>query len=144
MGQTCFYISIPIDEFHALLETPEEALGALETSLEQPDQRARAALLLPLLNLVLEVLEYDPDQLDEGDDEGAEGGGAEVEADQAVEGAQHGAHPNAILDRTQYKPKVMSDVCTLSLAKYQPATAPAITRCWHAMANCVSHRNPNM
>ena len=97
LGQTCFYVGIPVDEFHAFLETPEEALGALETRLEQPDQRARAALLLPLLNLVLEVLEYDPDQLDEGDDEGAEGGGAEVEDGGGPEGAGEGVPQVALL-----------------------------------------------
>ena len=28
--------------------------------------------------------------------------------------------------------------------KYQPATLPAMTRCWQATQNWVSHRNPNM
>ena len=95
MEFTCLNIRIYVDELHALFKAPEHTLGTLEESLEDVDERPAAPLLLPVLHLVLEVLEHDPDHLDDGDDEGAKGSGAQVKAKEAIEGAQDGAHSHA-------------------------------------------------
>ena len=97
MRLTCLNVCIYVDELHALFKAPEHTLGTFEKCLEEVDERPAAALLLPVLHLVLQVLEDDPDHLDDGDDEGAKGGGAQVEAKEAIEGAQDGAHPHAAL-----------------------------------------------
>ena len=97
MKFTCLNVCIDVDELHALFKAPEHALGTLEDRFEDVDEGSAAPFLLPVLHLVLEVLEHDPDHLDDGDDEGAKGGGAQVEAEEAIEGAQDGAHPHTAL-----------------------------------------------
>ena len=97
MKSTCLNVCIYVDELHALFKAPEHTLGTLEKSLEEVDERPAAAFLLPVLHLVLEVLEHDPDHLDDGDDEGAKGSGAQVKTEEPIEGAQDGAHPHTAL-----------------------------------------------
>ena len=94
---TCLNVCIDVDELHAFLKAPKHTLGARKSSLEDVEEGPTAPLLLPVLHLVLQVLEDDPDHLDDGNDEGAKGGGAQVEAKEAIEGAQDGAHPHAAL-----------------------------------------------
>ena len=94
MKSTCLNVCIYVDELHALFKAPEHTLGTLEDRLEDVDEGPAAPFLLPVLHLVLQVLEHDPDHLDDGDDEGAEGGSAQVEAEETIEGAQDGAHPH--------------------------------------------------
>ena len=97
MKSTCLNVCIDVDELHALFKAPEHTLGTFEKSLEEVDEGPAAALLLPVLHLVLQVLEHDPDHLDDGDDEGAKGSGAQVKAKEAIEGAQDGAHTHTAL-----------------------------------------------
>ena len=94
---TCLNVCVYVDELHALFKAPEHTLGTGEKSLEDVDERPVAPLLLPVLHLVLQVLEHDPDHLDDGNDEAAKGSGAQVEAKEAIEGAQDGAHSYAAL-----------------------------------------------
>ena len=84
---TCLNVGIYVDELHALFKAPEHTLSTAEKCLEEIDERPVAALLLPVLHLVLKVLEHYPDHLDDGDDEGAKGGGAQVKAKEAIESA---------------------------------------------------------
>lgn len=97
MRLTCLNVCIYVDELHALFKAPEHTLGTFEKCLEEVDERPVAALLLPVLHLVLQVLEHDPDHLDDGDDEAAKGGGAQVKAQEAIEGAHDGAHSHTAL-----------------------------------------------
>ena len=97
MKSTCLNVCIYVDELHTLFKAPEHTLSTFEERLEDVDEGPAATLLLPVLHLVLEVLEHDPDHLDDGDDEGAKGSGAQVKTEEPIEGAQDGAHPHTAL-----------------------------------------------
>ena len=97
MKSTCLNVCIYVDELHALFKAPEHTLGTFEERLEDVDEGPTAPFLLPVLHLVLQVLEHDPDHLDDGDDEGAKGSGAQVKTEEPIEGAQDGAHSHAAL-----------------------------------------------
>ena len=58
------------------------------------------SLNLVFLDDVLHVHEDDPDQLDEGDDEGAKGRGPEVVTQQSPAGSQDGVETNTALVST--------------------------------------------
>ena len=51
MGQTCFYVGIPVDESHELLEAPEAALAETDNALGE-------VIVVPTFGFLLDVLDY--------------------------------------------------------------------------------------
>ena len=127
---TCLNVGVSVDEFHAFLKAPEATLGTLEEGLEYVEHGPCAAALLPVLDVVLNVLEDDPDHLDDCNDQGAKGSGAKVEADESIKGGDHGGHPHVSFVPRNRKYILPGNGwwCTY-VEKYQPATLPAMTRC---------------
>mmetsp|Transcript_20538 Transcript_20538/g.55281 ORF Transcript_20538/g.55281 Transcript_20538/m.55281 type:complete len:354 (+) Transcript_20538:225-1286(+) len=77
-------VGVARDELEALLQTPHAALDALE---HQPGHEVG---VLELLGALVHVLEYDAQELGNGDDERPEGHGAEVEAHHGLEAREDG------------------------------------------------------
>ena len=96
---------------------------------------------------MLDVHKDKSDQLDEGDDEGAEGRSAEVITQETPAGSQDCVEANtAFISAGEFGKidiKRLSDCRSSYLAKYQPATLPAMTRCWQAIQNWEIQRPPN-
>ena len=67
----------PVDEPHELFETPEAAFAAANETLGQ--------IIVVHLEFALDVAYDCPDHLDDGNDEGSEGHGAQVEDDGVAE-----------------------------------------------------------
>lgn len=81
---TDFDVGVLVDELDELLEAEEAALAALEHA---ADALAGGPVVV-LLDPALDVLHDDPDELDEGHQEGAEGHRAQVVADQPQQALQ--------------------------------------------------------
>eukprot|EP00276_Gloeochaete_wittrockiana_P002854 CAMPEP_0184674480 /NCGR_PEP_ID=MMETSP0308-20130426/87177_1 /TAXON_ID=38269 /ORGANISM="Gloeochaete witrockiana, Strain SAG 46.84" /LENGTH=283 /DNA_ID=CAMNT_0027122085 /DNA_START=912 /DNA_END=1763 /DNA_ORIENTATION=+ len=82
-------VGVAIEELNELVEAPHTALAAAQHELEHA--------VGGVLGAALDVGQDGAEELDEGDDEGAEGHGAEAVGHGAAEGAQHGERGHPIL-----------------------------------------------